>query len=73
MNRDYGNIPCMQFDKSEPNGDISFLRDLLGRCGYEVMPRGVRVPSEMHALMNWFHGERDEESPFAQLQVGRPQ
>ena len=50
---------------SKYSATIGFLRQLLGLCGYEVVPPppgGGRPPPEMEALMDWM---LNDQSPFA--------
>mmetsp|Transcript_2150 Transcript_2150/g.2909 ORF Transcript_2150/g.2909 Transcript_2150/m.2909 type:complete len:4480 (+) Transcript_2150:77-13516(+) len=56
---------------SKYSATIGFLRQLLGLCGYEVVPAppgGGRPPPEMEALMDWM---LNDQSPFASHESGR--
>jgi hypothetical protein len=56
---------------SKYSGTIGFLRQLLGLCGYEVLPPqegGRPPPPEMEALMDWM---LNPASPFAEHESGR--
>ena len=54
---------------------VTFLRNILDRNGFEIVPRGAQKPrTEMEALMNWlFDNGADEQSPYRHLAQQHPE
>lgn len=50
-----------KFEFKKYSADINFLRKIMERCGYELVPRdNPTPPPEMEALMEWMISERTQ-------------
>ncbi|KAH3765213.1 nxn protein, partial [Pelomyxa schiedti] len=50
-----------KFEVRKYSSTVNFLRKMMERCGYQLIPRDHPMPpSEMEALMNWLFSDRTE-------------